>query len=89
MADTDRSKTSNKHPKTSPVTNRFLRWSDGVAPLVGISRSHAHQLISEGKFPAPIKLVEGGRASAWLESEIQGWIEQRIEASRPTSPETV
>ncbi|GGY39212.1 DNA-binding protein [Bacterioplanes sanyensis] len=54
---------------------RFLRWKE-VKELVGISRSHAHALIAEGRFPAPIKLAE--RASAWLESEVQQWIEERI-----------
>ncbi|MBV1959878.1 MAG: AlpA family transcriptional regulator [Pseudomonadales bacterium] len=73
---------SNIHP---PI-DRLLRWPD-VQPLVGICRSHAHQLIAEGKFPAPIKLVEGGRASAWVSSEILEWIDQRIADSRPTNPD--
>ena len=81
------STTNPETDKTLHSNDRFLRWNDGVAPLVGICRSHAHQLIAEDKFPAPIKLVEGGRASAWLESEIREWIAQRVKASRPTDPE--
>jgi len=79
---------TNKSPNnTQPPTDRLLRWPS-VEPSVGICRSYAHQLIAEGKFPAPIKLVEGGRASAWLESEVNAWIAQRVKASRPTEPET-
>ena len=57
------------------TSQRILRWHD-VKPLVGISRSQAHLLVSQGRFPAPIKLAK--RASGWLESEIQEWIQQRI-----------
>ncbi len=85
--------TNNIHPLTTedpsknpPPTNRLLRWPD-VQLMTGICRSHAHQLIAQGKFPAPIKLVEGGRASAWVESEIFSWLEQRIADSRSTDPE--
>lgn len=78
--DLEHKKNLNKHEQ--PI-DRLLRWKE-VQPLVGICRSHAHQLIAQGKFPAPIKLVEGGRASAWQESKIREWIEQRIAASRPT-----
>lgn len=78
---------TNKEPqKTLHSNDRLLRWID-VQPLVGICRSHAHQLVAEGKFPPPIKLVEGGRASAWLESEVREWIDQRVKASRPNDPE--
>jgi prophage regulatory protein len=64
--------------KTTNQT-RLLRWRD-VQPRVGICRSQAHALIQQGSFPAPIKL--GARASAWLETEIDQWIESRITASR-------
>lgn len=68
---------------TSPSIDRLLRWPD-VHLIVGICRSHAHQLAIEGKFPAPVKLVEGGRASAWIESEVHDWVQSRI-ASRPAA----
>lgn len=60
-------------------TERLLRWKQ-VQPLVGICRSHAHQLVSKGLFPKPVKLVPGGRASAWKLSEINLWIEERSSA---------
>lgn len=71
------SKTIDQPDRTSPVTYRLLRWTD-VQPLVGICRSHAHQLAAKGLFPKPIKLVPGGRASAWSEREIQEWINLRL-----------
>ncbi|MDF1817653.1 MAG: AlpA family phage regulatory protein [Immundisolibacteraceae bacterium] len=67
--------------------NRLLRWPN-VQPLVGICRSHAHQLIAQGRFPSPVKIVEGGRASAWVESEIIAWVDQRIAEARSTDPES-
>ena len=30
--------------------------------------------IAEGKFPAPHKLVPGGRAAGWFESTIDAWL---------------
>ncbi|WP_416046213.1 helix-turn-helix transcriptional regulator [Pectobacterium brasiliense] len=38
-----------------------------------------YKLISEGKFPKPIKL---GRSSRWKESKLKEWLFERIEQSR-------
>ena len=62
-------------------TDNILRWRE-VAKRVPISRSHAHALAAKCRFPKPIKL--GPRASGWLESEINAWIEERITESRQT-----
>jgi prophage regulatory protein len=56
----------------------ILRWSE-VEARTGISRSHAHYLVAKELFPKPLKL--GIRASGWIESEIDQWIEDRV-ASR-------
>ena len=66
------------------LSDRLLRWGD-VAPMVGICRSHAHQLAAKGLFPRPRKLVPNGRASAWVESEILEWVQQRIADTTPGS----
>lgn len=69
-----------KEPNKTLLSNdRLLRWVD-VQPIVGICRSHAHQLAAKEppQFPRPRKLVPGGRASAWVESEIMEWVNQRI-----------
>lgn len=68
-----------------PSQARFIRWPK-VHDKVNLCRSHVHQLVSKGEFPAPIKLTSNGRASGWVESEVDAWIEQRIAASRPNSP---
>ena len=51
-----------------------------VKARTGLSRSTIYLRVSEGEFPKPVSL--GGRAVGWIESEIQQWLEQRIEASR-------
>lgn len=61
------------------IDNAVLRWPE-VAKIVPISRSHAHALAAQGKFPRPIKL--GPRASGWLESEINQWLAERVAESR-------
>lgn len=63
----------------SEKTQRLLRLAD-VRSRVPYSRSTIYQLIAQGKFPKPISM--GERAVAWLESEIDEWIEARIESGR-------
>ena len=62
-----------------PPKIAILRWPE-VAKRVPISRSGAHCLAAQGKFPKPIKI--GLRASGWIESEIDEWLEQCVSASR-------
>jgi prophage regulatory protein len=47
-----------------------------VVEITGLSRSHLYSLAQKGGFPRPVKLTE--RSSAWVESEVQEWIESRI-----------
>ena len=68
-----------------PKSEKLLRWPD-VQPRVGICRSHAHDLASRGLFPSPIKLSE--RCSAWVESDINSWIEERIAQGKSQRPGT-
>jgi prophage regulatory protein len=58
---------------------RFLRLPE-VLKRIALSKSQLYNLISIGEFPAQVKL--GARASAWLESEITEWIDDRIRFSR-------
>ena len=55
---------------------RILRMRD-LPTKVGLRPSTIYQLVSEGRFPAPFKLVTGGRASGWLESRIDAWLAER------------
>jgi prophage regulatory protein len=50
----------------------------GVMAQTGLSRSYIYQLVKKQKFPKPVNLVEGGTSVAWLESEVQEWIEERV-----------
>jgi len=51
-----------------------------VKNRTGLSRSSIYLKMSEGTFPVPINL--GPRSIGWIESEIEEWIQERIEASR-------
>jgi prophage regulatory protein len=44
-----------------------------VMSRTGISRSTLYALIKDGRFPKPVKI--GARMSAWVETEINQWIE--------------
>lgn len=56
--------------------NSILRLNE-VIKLTGLSRSTIYAYIERGEFPAPIKL--GLRAVGWLASDIQNWIQERIQ----------
>ncbi|WP_269791008.1 AlpA family transcriptional regulator [Stenotrophomonas sp. Iso1] len=51
-----------------------------VKAKVDLSKSQIYALINAGSFPPPVKLSE--RCSAWVEAELDEWIEERIAASR-------
>jgi prophage regulatory protein len=57
------------------MAQKSLRLRD-VQLRVPYSRSSIYLMISRGEFPRQISL--GGRAVAWLESEIDDWIESRV-----------
>ncbi len=61
------------------MSHRFLRLTD-VKTLTGFSRSTIYMRIAENRFPKSIKL--GDRAVAWLERDIDAWMEQQIKTSR-------
>jgi len=51
-----------------------------VKARTGLSRSTIYLYINQGKFPAQICL--GSRSVGWLESDIDSWLNQKIEVSR-------
>ena len=69
------SNTNNKQPE------KLLRWPD-VQARVGFCKSYSYVLQKKGIFPKPVKLIEGGRATGYLESEINEFINARIKQSR-------
>nr|WP_181359549.1 AlpA family transcriptional regulator [Vibrio cholerae] len=54
---------------------RLIRFREVLA-MKGLSRSSMYRFIEENQFPTQVQL--GGRAVAWVESEVQEWIAQRI-----------
>lgn len=58
------------------MSMKLIRIKD-VMDRTGLARSTVYKYISEGRFPRPIKL--GSRAVAWVESEIESWIQNSIE----------
>lgn len=50
-----------------------------IARYTGLTDKWFYQLIKEGKFPKPVKF---GRRSRWLKSELETWIQERIQESR-------
>ena len=69
---------SNTNNKQS---EKLLRWPE-VQARVGFCKSYSYVLQKKGIFPKPVKLIEGGRATGYLESEINEFISARIEQSR-------
>jgi prophage regulatory protein len=55
---------------------RLLRLSE-VLHLTALSRSSIYRLMEAGSFPASINL--SARSVAWVEEEVQEWIQKRIE----------
>jgi prophage regulatory protein len=51
-----------------------------VCSITGLRRSMIYRLEAEQGFPSRIKI--GIRAVGWIESEVQAWVTQRVEASR-------
>ena len=73
---------SGEGPNMNDTTEslRFMRLPE-ACHKVALSRTVVYALIKEGRFPQPIKM---GYASRWIESEVHGWIAERIEYSRAT-----
>ena len=51
-----------------------------VMRRTGYGKAWIYRLVSESRFPVPIKI--GARAIAFVESEVDEWINQRIAESR-------
>ncbi|MNC80615.1 Prophage CP4-57 regulatory protein (AlpA) [compost metagenome] len=57
----------------------FIRLSE-VQRRTGFSKAWIYRLMSQRRFPISVKI--GIRSIAFVESEIDDWINQRIEESR-------
>ena len=54
---------------------RFVRLLE-VVQLTGVSRSTIYRWMANGEFPKQVSL--GGNTVAWLESDVEDWIQRRI-----------
>jgi len=61
------------------MTYQILKLSE-VKLLTSLSGSSIYRAAAKGTFPKPIKL--GERSSGWLKSEVDQWLQKRIETSR-------
>ena len=59
------------------VMSRILKVKQ-VAEEINISVAQVYKLVSLGRFPKPIKL--GERGSGWLTTEIDAWLQSRVDA---------
>jgi len=60
-------------------TTRLIRLPE-VLHKTGYKKAWIYRLISENRFPKPIKL--GSRAVAFIEGEIEQWILEKVIESR-------
>ena len=54
---------------------RFIRLKE-VMHMTGLGRSSIYKFMDEGRFPKTVSL--GDRAVAWVESEVEQWIEDKM-----------
>ena len=54
---------------------KIIRLKD-VIGSTGLGRSTIYKYVAEGAFPKPVSL--GDRCVGWVESEVQGWMLDRV-----------
>lgn len=57
---------------SGPV-DRLIRIEE-LMHITSLNRTSIYREIGRGAFPRPVK-VTGGRATAWLESEVNSWLD--------------
>lgn len=67
---------SQRSNQENPTAVSLLRRPD-VERITGLSRSSIYAKIKTGEFPRPVPLTS--RIVAWIESEIVGWVQSRID----------
>ena len=54
---------------------RLIRMKE-VTKMTGLSRSYVYKLMNAGQFPKSVPL--GYRCAAWVESEVEDWVLEKI-----------
>jgi len=57
------------------MTKRFIKL-DQVKQMTSLSRAAIYKRIAHGTFPTQVKL---GTTSVWLESEVEAWIQSKVD----------
>lgn len=76
---------ANASTSTAPVLRGRVRINQTL-PVVGLSRTKVHDLVSRGEFPAPVRLsakcslYDGQAVSDWIADPL-GWIERNKAAT--------
>ena len=65
------------------MKEKLLRLPE-VLRRTGFGRSHIYNLINQEEFPKQIQISSG--AVAWLESEFEAWMNNKIQESRNNTP---
>ncbi|CAK9883728.1 TPA: AlpA family transcriptional regulator [Klebsiella pneumoniae] len=63
---------------TSLLEDQFVNMAY-ITSLTGLTDKWFYKLIKDDVFPKPIKM---GRSSRWLKSEVESWLQERINQSR-------
>jgi predicted DNA-binding transcriptional regulator AlpA len=63
-------------PRGPPVLWRLPK----VLSVTAMGRSQLLVAVSEGRFPKPIRILEGGKAVAWIADEVINYIHARMAA---------
>jgi prophage regulatory protein len=69
------------------MNNQIIKLPD-VVKLSSLSSASIYRLIKKGEFPKQIKLSE--RSSGWLLSEVEQWLDDKVnarEVNNETSPQ--
>lgn len=63
--------------RVARATRRMLRLP-GIEERTGLARSTIYRAMKDDGFPQPVRL--GARAVAWVETEVEDWLERKIQA---------
>lgn len=61
--------------QTSLLPNRLLKRAE-VSKITTLGKTSLYELMKAGEFPKPINI--GGRRVAWLQSDVENWITDRL-----------
>lgn len=66
---------NNQQPPAKP---RLIRMNE-VTQRIGLCKASVYNRINTGDFPKPVSI--GGGRVAWVESDVDQWISERISAA--------